>query len=185
MILLVIDTQKGITNHQLYNFESFVDNIKTLINKARDHHIEVIYVRHDDGEGTLTKGNEDFEIYDEFKPLTYEKIFDKTVNSAFKNTGLLEYLQSINEKQVIVVGLQTEYCIDASIKCGFEHGFEMIVPEYSNTTFDNQFMSGEKSYQYYNNMIWKNRYAKCLSMEETLLLMENIKYDKKTGRKRY
>ena len=61
----------------------------------------------------------------------------------------------------------------------------MIVPEYSNTTFDNQFMSGEKSYQYYNNMIWKNRYAKCLSMEETLLLMENIKYDKKTGRKRY
>ena len=35
---------------------------------------------------------------------------------------------------MIVVGLQTEYCIDAAVKCGFEHGFEIIVPKESNST---------------------------------------------------
>ena len=46
---------------------------------------------------------------------------------------------------MIVVGLQTEYCIDAAVKCGFEHGFEIIVPKESNSTFDNAYMSAEET----------------------------------------
>lgn len=45
MVLLVVDTQKLITNKELYNFELFVSNVKKLINTARDNNIEVIYVR--------------------------------------------------------------------------------------------------------------------------------------------
>ena len=47
-----------------------------------------------------------------------------------------------NVRIVAVVGLQTDYCIDATIKCGFEHGFKMIVSEIANSTFDNAFMTG-------------------------------------------
>ena len=91
MVLLIIDVQKGITNNRLYKYHTFVTNIKTLIEKARQNNIEVIFIRHDDGIGQeLTKGNDGFEIYEEFKPINNEKIFDKTVNSAFKETGLLE-----------------------------------------------------------------------------------------------
>ena len=42
---------------------------------------------------------------------------------------------------VIIVGLQTDYCIDATIKCSFEHGFNMIILAYTNTTVDNEFIS--------------------------------------------
>ncbi len=51
MVLLVVDTQKLITNKELYNFDLFVSNVKKLINTARKSNIEVIYVRHDDGIG--------------------------------------------------------------------------------------------------------------------------------------
>lgn len=166
MVLLVVDTQKLITNDELYMFNRFVENVSELIKAARENSVEVIFVRHDDGKGNaLSKGTDGFEIYDGFKPSDGEKIFDKTVNSPFRQTGLLEYLRSIGEKEIIVVGLQTDYCIDATIKCGFEHGFKMIVPEYCNTTFDNDFISAEKSYKYYNEFIWKNRYAECVSVE--------------------
>ncbi|WP_310602448.1 cysteine hydrolase family protein [Anaerosporobacter sp.] len=169
MVLLVIDTQKLITNNKLYNFEAFVSNIKKLINVARLNDIEVIYVRHDDGaENELTKGTEGFEIYEEFKPQPDEKIYDKTVNSAFKDTGLLEYLNTKKEKEVVIVGLQTEYCIDASIKCAFEHGLHVIVPENANSTVDNLFMTGGESYKYYNEFIWKDRYAECISVDEVI-----------------
>ena len=40
----------------------------------------------------MTKGNDGFEIYDGFQPLNGELVFDKNVNSAFKDTELLEYL---------------------------------------------------------------------------------------------
>lgn len=77
MVLLVVDTQKLITNEKLYNFNEFVENVQSLINTARENNIEVIYVRHDDGEECeLTKGKDGFEIYEKFKPINEEKIFD-------------------------------------------------------------------------------------------------------------
>nr|WP_312291510.1 cysteine hydrolase family protein [Clostridium chromiireducens] len=173
MVLLVVDTQKLITNEKLYKFDTFVSNVKELIKKARESNIEVIYVRHDDGVGSeLTKGTDGFEIYEEFQPINEEKIFDKNVNSSFKGTGLLEYLTNKGEKDVIIVGLQTDYCIDATIKCGFEHGFNVIVPAYTNTTVDNKFMSAENSYKYHNEFMWNRRYAECISLDETIKRMK-------------
>ncbi|MBZ9691907.1 cysteine hydrolase [Clostridium botulinum] len=172
MVLLVVDTQKLITNENLYKFNKFVSNVEKIIATARQNNIEIIYVRHDDGaENELTKGTKGFEIYEKFIPSKEEKIFDKKVNSAFKDTGLLEYLISKGEKDIIIVGLQTDYCIDATIKCGFEHGFHMIVPAYSNTTVENKFMSAEQTYRYYNEFIWKGRYAECIPLEQALKMM--------------
>lgn len=169
MVLLVVDTQKLITTPDLYNFDAFEDAVKTLIAAARANNVEVIFVRHDDGAyAELTKGTVGFEIYEGFGPQPGEKIFDKSVNSSFKGTGLLEYLVEKNIRTVAVVGLQTDYCIDATIKCGFEHGFKMIVPEKANSTFDNAVMTGEQSYKYYNEFMWKGRYAECISVEETI-----------------
>ena len=106
MVLLVIDTQKLITNENLYNFDLFVSNVEKIIHTARQNNIEVIYVRHDDGPNEeLTKGTEGFEIYEKFQPKGQEKIFDKHVNSAFKESGLLQYLKDKGEKDIIVVML--------------------------------------------------------------------------------
>lgn len=173
MVLLVIDAQKEIANCRLYKFSEFVSTVKMLIKTARENNVEVIFVRHDDGAGTpMTKGLDGFEIYKEFAPEQNEKIFDKQVNSPFKNTGLAEYLSEKNETEVIITGLQTDYCIDAAVKCGFEHGYKIIVPQYANTTFDNKFMTAEKSYEYYNNFIWNGRYADCISAEKAVLKMQ-------------
>jgi len=172
MVLLVVDTQKLITNEELYQFELFENRIKILIAKARECGVEVIYIRHDDGVGEeLTTGTDGFEIYDGFKPLDGERIFDKFVNSPFKESGLLDYLKEKGEDTILTVGLQTDYCIDATVKCGFEHGFRMIVPEYTNSTFDNAFMTAEQTYRYYNDFMWKGRYAECVSFEEALALL--------------
>ena len=173
MVLLIVDTQKLITNNELYQFSLFESRVRQLINKARSRGVEVIFVRHDDGkENGLLKGTEEFEIYDGFQPVGSEVIFDKNVNSAFRGTGLLEYLRQKEENTVIIAGLQTEYCIDATIKAGFEHGFKMIVPANTNSTFDNQYMSADQTYKYYNEFMWNKRYAECISFERTIELME-------------
>ena len=174
MILLIVDTQKLITNEKLYRIEDLVANIKTLIHTARQNGIEVIYIRHDDGEDKpLTKGTDGFEIYKAFAPDEGEMIFDKTVNSPFRDTGLLGYLKSKGETELIVAGLQTDYCMDATVKCGFEHGFKVYVPAYTNSTFDNAFMTAEETYHYYNEFMWNGRYAEYISMEKMLEIMKN------------
>ena len=80
MVLLVVDTQKAITNADLYNFDVFENSVKRLIAAARENGVEVIYIRHDDGAGTeLTRGADGFEIHEGFEPEQGELIFDKTV----------------------------------------------------------------------------------------------------------
>jgi nicotinamidase-related amidase len=170
MVLLIVDTQDMIVTKELYQYDQFIVNVKKLLETARKNQIEVIFVRHDDGY-ELTRGVDGFEIYHDFAPMEGEKIFDKHVNSAFKDTGLVEYLRGKQEKQIMIAGLQTDYCIDATVKCGFEHDFEMIVPSCCNTTVDNEFLTGEQSYQYYNEKMWNIRYAKCITVDEALHML--------------
>lgn len=172
--LLVIDAQELITTGKLYAYDTYIANVRKLIAEARIFGTEVIYVRHDDGSGKpLSKGNEGFDVCSQFAPEAAERIFDKTVNSPFRESGLLEYLREKGVTRLVVTGLQTDYCIDATVKCGFEHGFEMIVPEYCNSTFDNEFMTAEQSYRYYNDLIWKNRYAKCVEMRTAIEILRS------------
>ena len=174
MTLLVIDTQKGITDDRLYLFEELRANIKTLIARARESGVEVVYVRHDDGPGTgFSVGDDEFQIYEEFAPREGERIFDKVVNSALHpSVGLSRYLADRGEKRLMVVGLQTDFCIDATIKSGFDLGYEMIVPERTNSTFDNPYLDQKTAWHYYNEYVWPNRYARCVSMAEALELLE-------------
>lgn len=170
MVLLVIDVQKELVIDSLYMYDTFKENLKRLIKTAREFNVEVIYVRHDEIQrgDSLAKGYDGFEIYDEFAPLPDEKIFDKSVNSPFRDSKLLNYLKEKNETKLILTGLLTDYCMDAAVKCGFEHGFDIVVPEYTNSTYDNKFMTKEQTYNYYNDHIWSGRYARCLSIDDTV-----------------
>ncbi|MBR6879683.1 MAG: isochorismatase family protein [Clostridiales bacterium] len=174
MILLVVDTQKGCFNENLYAFDTVRDNIKRLITLARENNVEVVYVQHDDGPGTdLDRSADNYEIYEEFAPREGEMRFEKNVNSAFHPmTGLTEYLQCKGEKDIMTVGVSTDYCMDATIKSGFEKGFNMLVPSYTNSTYDNPYFDKETAYKYFNEFMWRKRYAKIITVEEAVSLLQ-------------
>ena len=167
MVLLVIDVQKGITDERLYNFEGFIANLKRLISSAREKGVEVIYVQHDDGPGSgFSVGDVDYEIYDEIAPLQGEKIFTKTVNSSFSNIELCKYLEDKKEDTVVIAGLMTNFCIDATVKSAFDRGYRVIIPKGCNSTSDNDYMNAETTYKYYNDMMWPGRFAQCFALDE-------------------
>lgn len=169
MVLLVVDTQEALVNESLYHHLSFVENIQKLVTAARNRGVEVIYVIHDDGPGsTLTAGTPGFGVCKQLRPETTEKVFIKNFNSAFRGTGLTEYLKEKAQQDVMAVGLQTDKCLNATILCGFERGFHMIVPMQANTTTDNAYLSAIESWKYYNEFLWPDRYARCISVEEAL-----------------
>ena len=175
MILLVVDTQKGCFNENLYAFETVRKNIKQLIAVARENNVEVVYVQHDDGPGTdLAKGTDNYEVYEDFAPRDDEKRFEKNVNIAFHPmTGLTEYLQSKGEKDIITIGVSTDYCMDATIKSGFEKGFNLFVPAYTNSTYDNPYFDKETAYKYFNEFMWGTRYAKIITVDQAIQLLQS------------
>ncbi len=173
MKIIVVDVQKGITDERLYNFKGFIENVSRIIDTARKNNVEVIYVQHDDGPGTgFSIGDKDFEIADQVAPIAGEKIFIKEINSFFGNKELVEYLEKSADKELMMVGLQTNFCIDASVKSAFERGFRVVIPEGTNSTFDNNYMDAETTYRYYNEMMWPERFADCVPLEQAESLLK-------------
>ena len=172
MKLLVVDIQKGITDERLFDFESFIINTCRIIKTARENAVEVIYIQHDDGPGTgFSVGDEDFEIATQVAPEKNEKVFIKTINSCFGNRELAKYLEDEKDDTLMIVGLQTNFCVDATVKSAFERGYKVIVPEGTNSTFDNEYMDKKTTYDYYNKMMWPRRFAVCVSMEEAVSII--------------
>ncbi len=176
MKLIVIDIQKGITDERLYDFDGFIKNVTSIIDAARKNNVEIIYVQHDDGPGTgFSFGDKDFEIADQVAPKENEKIFIKTINSCFGNNDLANYLRESKEKDLMIVGLQTNFCVDASVKSAFERGYKVIVPKGTNSTFDNDYMDRETTYKYYNDMMWPERFASCISVDDAIKMIEDLR----------
>ena len=172
MKVIVVDVQKGITDTRLYNYEGFLVRVKRLLTAARQSNVEVIYVKHDDGPGSgFSVGDEDFEIADALAPMEGEKVFVKEYNSCFSNKKFEAYLEECEENTLIVVGLQSDFCINATIQSAFDREYRIIVPKGCNTTFDNDYMDGATTYRFYNEYVWPDRFAQCISVEDTIHLM--------------
>lgn len=164
--LLVVDVQTALIESHPYNHDQVIKNINDLISEARKSNKEVIFVRHDDGEGSeLALGTPDWEIYKALNVLPDDMIFEKQYNSAFHKTELDAYLKSKNIDTLVLMGLQTEYCIDATLKQAFSLDYKILIPKDTNTTFDNEYLSGEKLYEFYNKNIWDGRFGKVLDVE--------------------
>ncbi|MBQ6289175.1 MAG: cysteine hydrolase [Clostridia bacterium] len=171
MILLVVDMQNALIDDKLYAFDTFMERTTRLIDAARKNNVEVIYVQHDAGEGSgFSVGDEAFEIAEEVAPREGEKVFVKTINSCFGNKDFKAYMEAQEDKRLMIIGLQTNYCIDATVKSAFERGFEVIIPEGTNSTFDNDYMTGETTVRYYNEDVWEE-IVESVTMEEAIEMM--------------
>ena len=168
-VLLIVDVQNSIMEEHPYQEEILIENLQKLIAYSRNNGIEIVYVRHIDEQGTeLEEGSEGFQIFHKITPLDTDKIFNKRFNSAFRKTGLKEYLDSKNIRKIILTGMQTEYCIDATLKSAFDLDYEVINPEDTTSTVDNPYLTGKQLHEYFQYAIWNNRFAKVIPLEELL-----------------
>lgn len=172
MILLVIDIQKGITDSRLYNYDSFIERVVKIVDTARENGVEIIYFQHDDGPGTgFSVGDKIFEIDDRITPAEGDKVYIKYVYSCFSNKEFAAYMDSLDDKELMIIGLQTNFCIDSTIRSAYDRGYRVIIPEGTNSTFDNNYMDRETTFKYYNQMMWPGWFAEIVSMEDALAML--------------
>jgi nicotinamidase-related amidase len=170
--LLVVDVQKGLIGGHPYREIELLEEIRALTERARANGVEVVYVRHCEDEGPFMPGTATWQVHPAIAPLEGERVFDKRFNSAFKDTGLDEYLRGKGVKALVVSGMQTEYCIDATIKSAFEHGYRVVMPKGGSTTFDNRLASADRLVDFYEEDIWSGEFADVLPLDGALALLK-------------
>ncbi len=171
--LLVVDVQKGLIDDHPYREIELLEEIRALTERARANEVEVVYVRHcEDDPNGLFPGNPAWQVLPAIAPHEGERVFDKRFSSAFKDTGLDEYLRGKGVKTLVISGMQTEYCIDATVKSAFERGYKVYMPEGGSTTYDNRLFSADTLVDFYEKDIWNGRFADVLLLDEALALLK-------------
>jgi nicotinamidase-related amidase len=103
---------------------------KEIINSFRENNELILHIQHfNTQEGAVffkpnTKG---VEIHENVKPLSTEKIIAKNYPNSFKDTELLTYLKSNNIKELVLVGMMTHMCVDATTRAAKDLGFDCTV----------------------------------------------------------
>lgn len=167
--LLVVDVQQGAVARGPYRGDVVLANIASLIAACRAAGVEVIHVQHDGQPGEDEEpGTPGWEIHDAVRPVAGEKLVRKSFNSAFRGTDLRTYLEERGVGTLVLVGIQTEYCVDTTCRVAFDHGFAVVMPEMTNTTFDNGEITARQIHDLYNRRIFAGRFATVPSMEEVL-----------------
>ena len=67
------------------------------------------------------------EIYKSVTPLVQEKVVIKHYPNSFRDTGLHEYLQSTGITDLVICGMMTHMCVDATTRAAKDAGYTCTV----------------------------------------------------------
>jgi nicotinamidase-related amidase len=157
--LILIDNQQALFDEGPDDAEAFLGRLTTLLAAARNAGVPVVHVQHEEPGSELEWGTPGWALHPALAPRDGEACFRKTVNSAFKETGLEDWLRERGVTDLVIAGMQTEFCIDASVKSAFERGFRITVPLGGHTTVDNAGLSAAQLNEFYSKRIWRGRFA--------------------------
>ncbi|MED1953006.1 cysteine hydrolase family protein [Brevibacillus centrosporus] len=150
--LLVIDVQNFMIEHA-YQGNAFLTRIEKLIGQARELQIPVVYIRHTEEEGEFKIDTPTWQIHPAIAPLENDPVFNKSACDSFLGTPLQEELQSKGIEQLIVVGFQSEYCIDTTSRRAISLGYDVTLASDCHSTFDSSVLKAEQIIAHHNQTL--------------------------------
>ncbi|MDF2783710.1 MAG: cysteine hydrolase [Pantoea eucrina] len=152
--LLIIDMQHGLFRGPVspYSAASVLSNICLLIEKARQAQVPIFFARHtgpDDSpfseQGPLTRLIPEMNVHAE-----RDVVFIKKHPSCFLNTDLQHHLSQRGIRELIIAGMKTEFCVDATCRAASERGFRTVLISDAHTTMDNCCLSAKEIVSHHN-----------------------------------
>jgi nicotinamidase-related amidase len=131
--LLVIDIQKDYFpggKMPLVNPETAAKNAYTLLQCFREHggrHVHIQHISIRPGATFLLPGDRGTDIHDLTAHFEGEPLVQKHYPNSFRETNLLDLLRGWGVERVVVCGMMTHLCVDATARAAADLGFNVIV----------------------------------------------------------
>ncbi|QNH77920.1 cysteine hydrolase [Pseudomonas protegens] len=152
--LLVIDMQVGLFNgpDKPYKREQTLENINQLIRRARQAGAPIFAVRHTGpADSPIAAGSPLWQLLPTLEvDEELDCVLDKTRPSCFVGTGLAERLQEAQVKELVIVGMKTQYCVDATCRAACDLGFAALLVEDAHTCMDTPVLGAKKIIAHHN-----------------------------------
>jgi nicotinamidase-related amidase len=131
--LVIVDIQNDYFpggNRELARPLEAAEQAGRLLNYFRQAGMPVANVQHvatKPGATTFLPGTRGVEIHASVAPAPGETVIEKHYPNSFRETGLLAFLKERGIERLVICGMQTNMCIDATTRAATDLGFTCLV----------------------------------------------------------
>lgn len=166
--LIIVDMQQIMEDHSPYRYDELHGTVLELLAGFRSRNLPVIFIQHNGKEGSAIAPNtEGWQLVQGLTPRDNETLIHKEFNSAFRRTILEETLNALGIKELVLCGMQSEYCMDTTIRVAFEKEYSIVLPEIGHSTLDMPHLPAEQIFHHHQE-IFRDRFAKILTVDDIL-----------------
>lgn len=147
--LLIIDMQNALVSGA-HREREVLRNIGAIAARARSAGTPIVYVQHDHATfRPLMKGQPGWRIHPDLAPHAEDIVIEKEASDAFAGTPLEALLRELNVETVMIAGMQTEFCVDATARSALSRDFDVVLLSDCHTTGDAA-LSAEEIIKHHN-----------------------------------
>ena len=131
--LIIIDIQNDYFpggRMELVGAEAASQRAKEALAYFREQNLPVVHIRHLATRPNATyflPGTSGIEIHPSVAPLPGEPVFVKNFPNSFRETPLLEHLAGQGIERLVLAGMMTSMCVDATARAAFDLGFRNVL----------------------------------------------------------
>lgn len=103
---------------------------RKLLDFFRQHKWPSVHIQHvatRPGATTFLPGTEGVKIHTSIAPLTGETVIVKHFPNSFRETSLLEHLKGLGADRLVLCGMMTHLCVDASMRAAVDFGYPVLL----------------------------------------------------------
>jgi nicotinamidase-related amidase len=150
--LLVIDVQKGLCTGRwaAFDIDRVIGNINTIAAKARAVGAPVVFIQHEADEDLLRFETEGWQLDERLDVRPEDLRVRKTTCDSFNKTPLQALLQSHGVDRLLVCGLQSDFCVDTTVRRALGLGLPVTLVADAHSTVDNGVLTAAQIIAHHN-----------------------------------
>ena len=134
--IVVIDMQRGLVVGA-YRQEELVATVNGLIGCGRRAGVPVVFVQHNHAVfEPMMRGARGWQIFPDMDQQAEDLVIEKEACDAFYGTLLEDRLHGLGVRELIITGLQTEFCVDTTCRVALSKGFDVVLAADGHSTGD-------------------------------------------------
>jgi len=135
--LLIIDVQRALTAgpEAALDVDEVLARVNELSARARAAGAPVVVIQHED-DGPMRFGTTAWELADGLVTTESDVRLRKQTTNSFHQTGLHELLQERQVSRLVICGLQTDFCVDTTVRQALPLGYRVVVAADAHSTID-------------------------------------------------
>lgn len=153
--LLIIDVQHALCHgaDAAFDIDGVIHRINSVSARARAAGVPVILIQHEEVDGPLQHGVEGWQLDARLQLSDADLRLHKTACDSFYKTNLQDLLTSRGVDHLVVCGLQSEFCVDSTVRAALARGYPVTLVADGHSTVDNAVLTAAQISAHHNTTL--------------------------------